>query len=127
MENIQAENPNIILNDLNTRVRILEGKYSLTRERMMTINQNMIDHYKSSKAEIKMLTEDIKEIKDTLESLKKTVKDIIKELRFFARKDKVKIIEKYINFWNPLNFVTEEEVLKLIEKNKGKNVKRTKR
>ena len=127
MENTQAENPNIILNDLNTRVRILEGKYSLTRERMMTINQNMIDHYKSSKADIKILKEDIKEIKETLESLKKTVKDIIKELRFFARKDKLKIIEKYINFWNPLNFVTEEEVLKLIEKNKGKNVKRTKR
>jgi len=127
MENTQAENPNIILNDLNTRVRILEGKYSLTRERMMTINQNMIDHYKSSKADIKVLKEDIKEMKETVENLKKTIKDIIKELRLFARKDKLKIIEKYINFWNPLNFVTEEEVLKLIEKNKGKNVKRTKR
>ncbi len=127
MENMQPENPNIILNDLNTRVRILEGKYSLTRERMMTINQNMMDHYKSSKEEINILKEDIKEIKETLENLKKTVKDIIRELRFFARKDKVKIIEKYINLWNPLNFVTEEEVLKLIEKNKGKNVKRTKK
>jgi hypothetical protein len=127
MENMQAENPNMVLNDLSTRIRILEGKYNLTRERIMSINQNMIDHYKSFKIDTKMMNEDIQEIKESLENLKKTMRDLVKELKFFARKDKLKIIEKYINLWNPLNFVTEEEVLKLIEKNKVKNGKTNKK
>ena len=42
------------------------------------------------------------------------------------RKEQIKVLEKYINMWNPLNFVTEEEVLELIEKNKLKNANTTK-
>ncbi len=38
------------------------------------------------------------------------------ELEFFARKENLKVLEKYINLWNPLNFVTKEEVLELTSK-----------
>jgi len=113
-----------ILNELNARLRILEGKYNLMRERLFIINENMIDHYKSLSIEINSLKVDIKEIKDGLFSLKEATKDIIKELDFFARKEQLKILEKYINLWNPFDFVTEEEVLNLIkEKKRRKNAK----
>ena len=118
---------NTVLNDLNTKVRILEGKYNTTRERLLSINQTSIDHYKKINSDIHTLNDDIKEIKENIESLKKTIKDLIRELNLFARKDQVKILEKYINLWNPLNFVTEEEVLELIEKNKSKNAIKTKK
>lgn len=118
---------NTLLIDLNTKLRILEGKYSTTRERLLSINQTTIDHYKKINSDVHSLNDDIKEIKEDIESLKKTIKDLIKELNLFARKDQVKILEKYINLWNPLNFVTEEEVLELIEKNKLKNVVKSKK
>jgi len=41
--------------------------------------------------------------------------DIIKELDIFAKKEQLKVLEKYINLWNPLNFVTTKEVEKIIE------------
>ena len=116
-----------IISELNTRIRILEGKYNLTRERMLLINQNMIDHYKDLNNEIKTLNIEIKEMKETLEVIKETNINIVKELSFFARKDQLKILEKYINMWNPLNFITEEEVLELMKKNKEKNVTKRKR
>ncbi len=110
-------NVNADLNDLNTRIRILEGKYNLTRERILMINQNMIEHYKSLNTEVKTINEDLREIKESIEGLKNTMKDVIKELKLFAKKEQVKILEKYINMWNPLNVVTEEEVIELIKKN----------
>ncbi len=117
----QVQNPYAPINDLNTRIRILEGKYNLTRERMLLINQNMIDHYKSINSDIKSINKEIKEIKEDLEDLKETIRSLLKESTLFARKDQLKVLEKYINMWNPLNFVTKEEVLELLEKKRGKN------
>jgi len=126
-QQIPTQDPYAPMNELNTRVRILEGKYNLTRERMLLINQNMIDHYKDLNSEIKIMKDDIKEIKETLEIIKDTSRNLVKEMAFFARKEQLKVLEKYINMWNPLNFITQEEVLELIKKERGKNVTRRKR
>jgi hypothetical protein len=120
--NQQTQDPYALVNELNTRVRILEGKYSLTRERMLIINQNMLDHYKKNSVSLKIIEEDITEIKDSIESLKTTLKNTLKEIKQLARKEEVKVLEKYINMWNPLKIVTEEEINELIEK-RLKNVR----
>ena len=114
-------NQSIGINDMDTRLRILEGKYNMTRERLLSMNQNTIDHYKDLTSDIRLMNDDIKEIKDELVTIKKTMKIFMKELNLFARKDQVKVLEKYIKMWNPLNFITEEEVIELIEKNKIKD------
>lgn len=124
---ISSQDPYSTISNLNTRVRILEGRYNLTRERMLVINQNMIDHYKFLQGEMKAINEDLKEIKEALESIKTTMKNVVNEMQFFARKEQLKVLEKYINIWNPVNFVTEEEVIKLIKKEKHKNVARSKK
>jgi hypothetical protein len=118
----QMQDPYSIINELNTRIRILEGKYNLTRERMLVINQNMLDHYKGTRVDIKTIEEDMVEIKDAINSLKNATKNILKEIQLLARKDEVKVLEKYINMWNPLKLMTEDEVNELIEK-RLKNVR----
>ena len=39
---------------------------------------------------------------------------IIKELQSVARKEEVKVLEKYINLWNPIKFVTSNEVEQIV-------------
>ncbi len=103
--------------DPEEKLRFLESRYSLMRDRMLIINQNMIDQYKKLNSEVKLINDDLKEIKRDLNDLKELNRHVISELQTFARKDNLKVLEKYINFWNPLNFVTEDEVKKLIEEN----------
>ncbi|MBI4448282.1 hypothetical protein HY643_04840, partial [Candidatus Woesearchaeota archaeon] len=47
-------------------------------------------------------------------------------LTSFAKKENVKVLEKYINLWNPLNFVTREEAKRIakevLEEKKGLGV-----
>lgn len=111
--------------DVSNRVRILEGKYNLTRDRMFLLNENMISHYKSLREESDILKSEIRELKETNLALKETISNLLKELDFFARKEHLKILEKYINMWNPLNFTTREEVLELLESNKKHSRKKT--
>ncbi len=104
------------VNELASRVRILEGKYTLVRERMFLLNQNLVDAHKKLITEIRSVDSDIKEIKGDLFTIKETLRHVIRELDSFAKKEDFKVLEKYINMWNPLNFVTEQEVLELIKK-----------
>ena len=86
------------------------------------INQNMMDHYKKLNSGIRTIEEDMTEIKQTLEVLRDAVRDVVKELRLLARKDDLKVLEKYINLWSPVNIVTKEEVEEMLEK-RLKNVR----
>ena len=113
-----------LTNELHNRVRLLEGRYNATRDRMFLINDTLITHFKNIREELDSLDEEIKDVKGNIEALKQTSANLLKELDLFARKENVKVLEKYINMWNPLNFVTEQEVIELIEKKRTKNAPR---
>jgi len=111
----QQQDLTFILNDLNARIRVLENKYSLFGERILIINQNMIDEYKKLSRKDKTIDDEVKEIKKEIFNIKEIISGLTKELKLFARKDNLQVLEKYINLWNPMNFITEKEVINLIK------------
>ncbi len=114
-----SETENFYL-DTVSRMRTLEGKYNLLRDRALIINNNMIEQYKKTTVELGTINDDIKEIKTDLFKIKEAMKHLLKEFELFARKDDVKFLEKYINLWNPMKFVTEEELSRVIKENQQK-------
>lgn len=105
--------------DATARVRALEGQYNLLRDRMLIINNNLIEQYKKLSTEMKAINEDLKEVKTDIFNVKETMKHLINELENFAKKEDVKFLEKYINLWDPIKFVTSEELEKALGKNCG--------
>ncbi len=115
----QGQDLAFVLNDLNARIRVLENKYSLFGERLLIVNQNMIEEYKKLLRNLKTVEDDLKEIKKDLFNVKEIVSGLTKEMGFFARKDNLQVLEKYINLWNPMNFVTEKDVINLIKRSEN--------
>jgi signal transduction protein with GAF and PtsI domain len=107
---------NYVLSDLNIRTRTLEGKYNVLGEKLLVVNQNMIEEYKKIINELKTKEQDVTELKREIENLKEILRQIVKEIDSFAKKEHVNVLEKYINLWNPLKFVTDQEVNELIKK-----------
>src|SRR3989344_1121327 len=101
------------------RLRLLESRYNAVRDRVLITNQNMISGYKK-------IHEEIREIKTDMFEIKNSIKKIAEELRFFAKKEQVKVLEKYIDLWNPLKFVTEEELRRVLEERGDKHTTKTK-
>lgn len=110
-----------VMGEIVARLRTLEGKYSILGERLLIINKTMIEEYKKIIKQIKDIDEDLKGCKKDINLLKETTKDFNKELQTFAKKENIKILEKYINLWNPMNFITEEDVRKLIKNERFTN------
>ncbi len=101
--------------DVNSKIKALESKYNLSRDRLFLINQNMIDQFKLTSTELRLIKEEVKDLKTELNSIKETISSILKELNRFARKEEVKVIEKYVSLWDPLKFVTEDQLKEILE------------
>jgi len=102
------------VNELANRLRILESKQSLLSEKLLVMNQNMIEEYKKVMKETKVLDMDIKDMKKDIANVKNIVKHLTEEAGKFAKQSDVKVLEKYIKLWSPMNFVSEKQVKDMI-------------
>ncbi|MDI6737031.1 MAG: hypothetical protein QME12_00760 [Nanoarchaeota archaeon] len=112
----EAEQGQDIIVELVNRIRILESKYTLMSERLLVVNQNMIEHHKQLTKEIKVNEGVVRDLKNDLEKVKNILKHLSEEAANFSRKDEVKLLEKYIKLWNPLNFVTDSDVKNIVQR-----------
>ena len=111
------------LTDVTNKIRNLESKNNILAEHILTVNQNTIEEYKRINKELFLLNEDIKKLKEEIFSIRQTLKNFLNETDFFAKKTDIKVLEKYINLWNPLEFVKEEDIERIIEE-KLKKIKK---
>jgi len=100
------------------RLRVIEERiYNLRRKTQVT-DQNMLAHNKKISKELKHIDSEIKEIRMDMEDLRSVIKQIITEMKKFASKTDVDVITKYVDLWEPLNFVTRKEIEKIISEMK---------
>lgn len=102
-------------NELANRIRILESKQSLLSEKLLVMNQNMIEEYKKVMKEMKVIDMEIKDMKKDLINVKNIVRHLTEEAGKFAKQSDVKVLEKYIKLWSPMNFVSEKQVQEMIQ------------
>lgn len=104
------------MNELANRLRVLESKHGTYAEKLLVMNQNMIEEHKKTISEIKSVRQDLVNINKDIETVKNVVKHLSDEAGKFAKNQDVKVLQKYIDYWNPMNFMTEKDVLKLVDK-----------
>ena len=115
----QTSDVSYVINDLNSRIRLLESKYNLFGERLLVINKNMIEEYKKILEKQRLLQAEMKEIKNAVEMLKEIIKKTEKNFSGFAKREDLKVLEKYVELWNPVKFITEEDVISIIKRHKN--------
>ena len=113
---LMTQNAGDVISDINSKIRSMESKNSLLSEHLLTVNQNSIEEYKRLGKEISILNSELKKLKEELFNVKQALNGFLRETDFFAKKNDIKVLEKYINLWNPLEFVTENDVERIIER-----------
>ncbi|MBI2129115.1 hypothetical protein HYU07_02655 [Candidatus Woesearchaeota archaeon] len=100
---------------MNSRLRILEEGYINLRKKVQVSDQNMLSSNRKIAEEIKTINADIMDMKHEIADVKEKMLEVIKELKSSAKEEDVKVLEKYIELWQPLNFVTRNEVKKIVK------------
>jgi len=113
----QGLNVNEMMGDVNSlsrRLRLLEEGFSNLRRFFQVTEDNIHVKNKNVTVEIKTLNSEITEVRKEMQEIKDKMLLVIKELQTVARKEEVKVLEKYINMWNPIRFVTHNEVEEVV-------------
>ncbi len=100
---------------ISRRLKVLEEGISNLRKKILVNEQNDLSRYKKILLEEKTTLTELKELKKEIESMKIIIKEVISELKNSARKTDLDVFKRYIDMWNPINFVTENTVEKLID------------
>lgn len=101
-------------NKLNTRLRISEERYVDLRKKISLLEQNMLSQQKKSANEIRSLAGDILDLKRAINDIQNKVLLVIKEMQLTAKSEDVDVLRKYLEFWDPIKFVTMNQVENMI-------------
>ena len=103
------------LNNISRRLMILEERYTNLRKKTQVTDQNMLNNNKKVMTEIHATNAELDEVKKQITDIIDKMKIIIRELRECAKHEEVAVLQKYINIWEPVNFITRNAATKLIK------------
>jgi hypothetical protein len=104
------------INEIARALKIIEDKYSNLRKKVQVSEENNIAQQKRVIDDIKVIQSDALEIKREIEGLKEMIRLIVRELKLTAKEEDIKVVQKYLDLWEPVQFITREEARKMIER-----------
>ena len=96
-------------------VKGLESKVNNLVREMDVIKNDFVGKSHQLRKEMKALTDDLLEVKHGQQQALQKMDLIIKELKKTAGVEEVMTLKRYVEFWNPLSFVTQRDLDRAIE------------
>lgn len=110
------ENLSKSITTIGSRLRVLEERYSNIRKKSQMIDENLLDFEREIREELRSISQDILDLKRSASDINENLISISAELKSSVRQDELKVFEKYLEMWQPMNFLTKSEAEKMFNK-----------
>jgi hypothetical protein len=104
------------VSEASRRLRMLEERYSNLERRFQVTEQNMLASDRRMNVELKTLATEMQELRATLAELKDRLRSMVNEIRQTARQEDLDVMKKYLSYWEPVNFVTQQQVERIVRR-----------
>ena len=121
-EETQAPAPAIDAVQINNRLGLVEEKLNNLNKKFEVLEKNMLDNFRNTNSDLRSSDSEVLEVKREVDGIKQNLDLVIKELKMTAGKDELNTIKRYLDIWNPVKFVTENQVEKIIDEKLKKNL-----
>ena len=105
-----------LLAEFSTRLNDMEERQRLLKERVLMLSRTLLKQGDKIGKEFSLIKEDLKLVTDSLDKMKDAINHIVSESTEFARREELKVIEKYMKLWEPLRYARIEDVKEMIDK-----------
>ncbi len=102
------------IDEVLRQLKLLEERYSGVRKKSQFTEQNMLKETKDIFEEISVIRSTITEIKGDVSEITEKLEKLSEEVNTAVKKTDFNVLSKYLDFWQPLNFMTKAEAQKLI-------------
>ncbi len=96
-------------NDLNAKMRDIEEKQKILRDRLLLIGQNLVEIKDKTNEKLLELKKDVEVMKLTIGRLSSFLEMISGEFSKFAKKEDLEILIKQAKMFQPLEFIKKEK------------------
>lgn len=104
-----------LIGEFNTKVKDIEERHDLLTEKVNLMVQSFLKQQEREGRDQAMMRDEIKELRFEVDRLNENIRHIIQDSAEFARRNELKVLEKYIKLWEPLKFLKEEEVKSIVD------------
>ena len=105
----------LLLSDFNTRLRDLDERNKLIRDRVLLLGKNLISSRQELEDELIEIKKENLEIKKDQNKIKKVSNSLLSEFNKFVKKDEIILLERMLKDFQPLEFMRKKDVEELIE------------
>ncbi len=105
---------------LTNRIRLVEERYEQLSMKMKIIDESGLKRTKELKEMIVDLQEETNSFKGNMKEMEGALRNLIKDMQNVARNQDIKVLERYINLFDPTRFLTKEEAVELIRREIGR-------
>ena len=103
------------VNETASRLAVLEERMSNMRKKMQLTEQSLIEHERDVRSDLKALSETVTELSRKVEGVKEQIDAMSGEISSVVRKPEFTVLERYLDLWQPMSFMTREEAKLLIK------------
>ncbi|MBU0756807.1 MAG: hypothetical protein KKF44_01970 [Nanoarchaeota archaeon] len=103
------------MNEILRRLRILEERYSNLRKKNQLSDQNMLEDTKRLSQEIAVIQSTVNDLKKEVIEVNTKIKLLTEEMSQSVRKADLDLLSKYLDLWQPMNFIRKEEAKRIVE------------
>lgn len=96
-------------------IKGVESKLNNLRREFDILKEDSAKKYDKIGKETKAISGELVELKREGEKINGKIDLIIKELKLTAGKEEVMVLKKYVDLWNPMNFVTQRDIERIME------------
>jgi hypothetical protein len=107
------EYENSYFTETSTKVRDLEEKQRILKDRILLIGQNLIEFKEDFHKTFLEIKREMEILKNDLERLKSFLETASSEFSKFARKEDLEILSKQAKMFQPLNFLTKKDLAEM--------------
>lgn len=106
--------PNAQITGLATRLKLAEERYSNLSKRNQITEESLLSFERDIKSELRVLTKQTVELRKRLSEMNTKIDAMSGELGSVVQKHEFSTVEKYLDLWQPLSFITRDEAKRLI-------------
>lgn len=110
-----ASEPELDTAKLYVWIKGVESKLNTLVREVDVLKNDHIRKHSDLKRELKLANEEMLELKRMQDQAQQKMDLVIKELKQTAGIEEVAVLKKYVEYWNPLNLVTQKDLERAVE------------
>lgn len=103
------------LNELNIKIRDLEERQKMLKDRVLLIGKNLVEVKESIEESLAELKKNVELFRQEIFKLKDSMSLLSEETESLARKSELEILQRQIKMFEPLNYARIEDIEGIME------------